>query len=758
MNATSNPNPNGNPSPTPNPVPSPGLTPIQSPNGAAGTALAIGAAVLRTDGPTKVTGTARYTADIGLPDLAHAVLVQSTIAKGRITAMDTVAAESAPGVLAVFVPGGPLRMAPVASFYSADNGPMGDARTPLSDELVHHYGQHVAVVVARTLVQATAAAELLRIDYAEEAPRTSVDDASALTPPGRDDIVRGDFAAGLAAADVRIDAQYSTPGQHMNAMEPCATLAYWSHDGDLTVHDSTQDVGAVRTALATAFRLPPERVRVISEFVGGGFGSKGTVWPHVLLTAAAAKHLGRPVRLSLTRPQMFTSCGNRPATRQKFVLAARRDGALTAIGHDSVTPTSVGEDVVESTGGVTTMLYACPNITVRQRIARLDMPPPTFQRAPGRAPGSFALESALDELAHELGLDPVELRIRNHADTDPTSGHPWSGKHLLDCYRIGAERFGWDAYDAAPGSRREGDLLIGRGMATATHQMDQNQSAARAELRSDGTAVVSVASHDIGTGTYTVLGQIAADALGLPFDRVTVRLGDTGYPQAPASIGSQTVAYVGPAVRRACETVRDDLLARAVADPDSPLHRRPLADIVLGPELVADELDRIGAPSISAIGHHRPESELPYAVHSFGAHFAEVAVDSGTGTVRVRRMVGVFDIGRVVNPRTARSQLIGGMTFGISQALMEHTVVDPLRGHVVEPHFAGYHIPTNADIGELAVHFVDTPDPHISDLGARGAGEIGVVGSAAAVANAVFHATGKRLRDLPLTPDKLLAD
>lgn len=717
---------------------------------------AVGAAVPRVDGRAKVTGAARYTADIALPDLAHAVIVQSAIAKGRITAMDTAAAETAPGVLAVLSPGGPLHLAPVASYYSADNGPMGDARTPLSDKLIHHHGQHVAVVVAQTLVQATAAAELVHITYAEERPRTNLEDVPAIEAPGRDDIVRGNPESGLATADVRIDAQYSTPGQHMNAMEPCATLAHWSDDG-LTVHDSTQDVAAVRTALATAFRLPAERVRVVSEFVGGGFGSKGTVWPHVLLAAAAAQYVGRPVRLSLTRPQMFTSCGNRPATRQRIVLGARLDGVLTAMEHNSVTSTSTGENVVESTGSVTAMLYACPNIAVRQRIGRLDMPPPTFQRAPGRAPGSFALESALDELAHELGLDPVELRVRNHADADPSSGRPWSGKHLLECYRIGAERFGWGAYDPAPGSRREGHLLIGRGMASATHEMDQNQSAACAELRADGTAVVSVASHDIGTGTYTVLGQIAAEALDLPLDRVTVRLGDTGYPEAPASIGSQTVAYVGPAVRRACEAVRDDLLARAVAAPDSPLHRRPLSGIALSPELIAEELGRIGAPAIAAVGHHRQEQELPYAVHSFGAHFAEVAVDAGTGAVHVRRMVGVFDIGRVVNPRTARSQLIGGITFGISQALMERTVVDPLRGHVVEPHFAGYHIPTIADIGELTVQFVDTPDVHISDLGARGAGEIGVVGSSAAVANAVFHATGTRVRDLPLTPDKILA-
>jgi xanthine dehydrogenase YagR molybdenum-binding subunit len=400
------------------------------------------------------------------------------------------------------------------------------------------------------------------------------------------------------------------------------------------------------------------------------------------------------------------------------------------------------------------MLYACPNVTVRQRIARLDMPPPTFQRAPGRAPGSFALESAMDELAHELGLDPIELRLRNHADTDPVSGRLWSGKHLKECYRLGAERFGWHPRDLTPGVRREGGLLIGTGMATATHAMDPGHASARAELRADGSAVVAVASHDIGTGTYTVLGQIAADALGLPVERVTVRLGDTDEPEAPPSIGSQTVAYVGTAVRRACEAVRDDLLARAVADPASPFHGRRAADITLTPDTIAAELGRTGTTALSAIGHHRPDDGTPYAVHSFGAVFAEAAVDASTGAVRVRRMLGVFDIGRVVNPRTARSQLIGGMTFGLSQALMEATTIDPLRGHVVEPHFAGYHIPVNADIADVDALLVDVPDPHVSDLGSRGAGEIGVVGSGAAVANAFFHATGIRVRDLPLTPDR----
>ncbi|WP_406288974.1 xanthine dehydrogenase family protein molybdopterin-binding subunit [Embleya sp. NBC_00896] len=715
----------------------------------------IGAARPRVDGPVKVTGTAVYTGDVALPGLAHAVLLQSTIAKGRITGLDIAAAEAAPGVLAVATPDGPLRIGRVASYYSADNGPMGDGRTPLSDHWVHHHGQHIAMVVAETPEQALAAAESIRVRYHEEPPLVRIEDAIPQTPPGREDIVRGDLTTGLAVADVRVEAYYETPPQHMNAMEPCTTTARWAGDR-LTVYDSTQTLTQVRIALATAFGLPAEHVRVLSGFVGGGFGSKGTVWPHVLLVAAAARHVGRPVRLALTRAQMFTSCGIRPATRQRIVLGAHRDGRLTAIGHDGTTSTSPGENVVESTGGVTSTLYACPNVTIRQRIVRLDMQAPTFQRAPGRAPGSFALESALDELAHELGLDPVELRLRNHADTDPATGRPWSSKHLKDCYRLGAERFGWDPADRTPGTRREGDVLIGSGMASATHEMDPGQAAASAELRVDGTAVVGVGSHDIGTGTYTVLGQIAADVLGLDPDRIIVSLGDTDLPEAPPSIASQTVANVGPAVRRACEAVRDDLLATAVADPESPLYRQEIGAIVFGADTFTAELARTGTPSISAIGHHHPDVNSPYTVHSFGAQFAEVAVDALTGTVRVRRMVGAFDIGRVVNPRTARSQAIGGMTFGLAQALMEATAIDPRRGHVVEPHFAGYHLPVNADIGTLDVLFVGGPDPHVNDLGARGAGEIGVVGAAAAIANAVFHATGVRIRRLPITPDRVL--
>ncbi|MFE2870043.1 xanthine dehydrogenase family protein molybdopterin-binding subunit [Embleya sp. NPDC059259] len=715
----------------------------------------IGAAEPRMDGPVKVTGTAIYTGDVALPDLAHAVLVQSTIAKGRITGMDIAAAETAPGVLAVCPSDGSLGLGRVASYYSADNGPMGDGRSPLSDAVIHHHGQHIAMVVAETLEQAVAGAERIRTHYHREPPLVRIEDAIPQTPPGREDIVRGDLTTGLAVADVTVEAYYRTPPQHMNPMEPCTTTAHWVGDR-LTVYDSTQYVNGVRDALATAFGVPTAQVRVLSGFVGGGFGSKGTVWPHVLLAAAAARLVRRPVRLALTRPQMFTSCGTRPATRQRIVLGAHRDGRLTAIGHDGTSACSFGENVVESTGGSTSILYACPNVSIRQRIARVDMQAPTFQRAPGRAPGSFALESALDELAHELHLDPVELRLRNHADTDPSSGLPWSGKHLRECYRAGAERFGWDPGDRAPGTRREGDLLIGSGMASATHEMDPGPASAYAELRVDGTAVIGVASHDIGTGTYTVLGQIAADVLGLPPERIIVRLGDSELPDAPPSIGSQTVAYVGPAIRRACEAVRDDLLATAVADPESPLYRREIGTIEFGPQTFVAELARIGEPSVSGVGHHRPDANSRYAVHSFGAQFAEVAVDALTGTVRVRRMVGAFDIGRVINPRTARSQLLGGMTFGLAQALMEATVLDPLRGHVVEPHLAGYHLPVNADIGSMDVLFVGDPDPHISDLGARGAGEIGVVGAAAAIANAVFHATGVRVRTLPITPDRVV--
>ncbi|MGC0421853.1 xanthine dehydrogenase family protein molybdopterin-binding subunit [Embleya sp. AB8] len=715
----------------------------------------IGAPRPRVDGPAKVTGTAEYTGDVALPDLAHAVLLQSTIAKGRITGMDIAAAETAPGVLAVFTSDGSLGIGRVASYYSADNGPMGDGRTPLADPVIRHHGQHIAMVVARTREEAVAGAELIRVGYHEEAPLVRIEDAIPQTPPGREDVVRGDLATGLAVAEVTVEAYYETPPQHMNPMEPGVTTARWSGDR-LTVYDSTQWVGAVRTALATAFGLPVEHVRVLSGFVGGGFGSKGTVWPHVLLAAAAARRIGRPVRLALTRPQMFTSCGTRPGTRQRIVLGARRDGRLTAIGHDGTTSTSPGENVVESTGGITATLYACPNVLIRQRIVRLDMQPPTFQRAPGRAPGSFALESALDELAHQLRLDPVELRLRNHADHDPASGRPWSSKHLRDCYRLGAERFGWDSGDRTPGTRRDGDWLIGTGMASGTHEMDPGPAAAYAELRVDGTAVVGVASHDIGTGTYTVFGQIAADVLGVPPERIFVRLGDTDLPEAPPSIASQTVAYVGPAIRRACEAVRDDLLAAAVADPESVLYRRRLGTIEFDVATFTTELARIGEASVSALGHAHPDAGLPYRVHSFGAQFAEVAVDALTGTVRVRRMVGAFDIGRVINPRTARSQLLSGMTFGLAQALMEATAIDPRRGHVVEPHLAGYHLPVNADVGDLDVLFVGVPDPHVSDLGARGAGEIGVVGAAAAIANAVFHATGVRVRTLPITPGRVV--
>jgi xanthine dehydrogenase YagR molybdenum-binding subunit len=508
-------------------------------------------------------------------------------------------------------------------------------------------------------------------------------------------------------------------------MEPHATLAQW--DGErLTLHDATQYVSGVRETVAKAMGLDAANVRVIDPFVGGGFGCKGSTWSHVVLCAMAARQVGRPVKLVLARPQMFGPVGGRPQTEQHIVLAARRDGTLTGLRHDVISHTSEMEDYVEGAASPTRSLYACPNGATSHRLATLNVGVPTFQRAPGESTGTFAIESAMDELAYMLRMDPVALRLANYAETEPHSGKPWSSKRLRECYAAAAERFGWAKRNPAPQSMRDGRWRIGYGVATATYPGHRREASAVAKLLPDGTVLVQSGSHDLGTGTYTIMTQVAAETLGVPVSRVRVELGDTAMPRAPVSGGSVTAASVGPAVQAACAALRDKIVAGGKAPLEAQATAKP------------------------------GEEEERYASRSFGAVFAEVRVDDALGIVRVSRIVATYTVGRVLNAKTALSQLQGGIVWGVGMALFEESLLDPRYGRYANNNIAEYHVPVNADIGTIDVTFVEENDTIFNPLGARGIGEIGITGVPAAIANAVYHATGRRVRDLPITLDKLI--
>jgi xanthine dehydrogenase YagR molybdenum-binding subunit len=589
-------------------------------------------------------------------------------------------------------------------------------------------------------------------------------------PGGKTDTRRGtDVAAALSHADRRIDAVYRTPVETHNPMEMHATVAVWQGDSRLTVYDSSQGIFGVRNRLATTFGIPRENVRVISHYVGGGFGSKGSAWSHVVLAAMAAKITGRPVKVVVDRQQMFSLVGHRPQTIQKVSLGADASGKLVAIAHDVTSETSSFDEFVEPSAVQTRMLYACPNVSTTHRLVRLDISTPTFTRAPGESTGTFALESAMDELAVALGMDPIALRTRNYADVEPEENKPWSSKSLRECYRVGAERFGWYGRSAAPRSMRRGHLQVGFGMATATYPARQSPSSAAARMKADGTALVQAGSQDIGTGTYTIMTQIAADALALSPERVRFELGDTALPETPVSGGSQTASSTGSAVLRASEALLQRLKTMVVGDERSPLYGLPVevidaSDGVLSSRAEPARRDpyaaivsRTGQSEVSVEIHTDEKAERKqYATHSFGAQFAEVTVDESLGEIRVARMTGAFAAGKILNEKTARNQLQGGMIWALSQALLENTWRDPRTGRVTTRDLADYHVPVHADIPTIEVVMIAEDDPYVNYIGAKGIGEIGITGGAAAIANAVFHATGRRVRELPITLDTML--
>jgi xanthine dehydrogenase YagR molybdenum-binding subunit len=742
---------------------------------------AVGKPLDRVDGRLKVTGQARYAAEAKVANLAHAVLVQSTVAAGKVTAIDTAEAEAAPGVLAV------LSHRNAAKLHSQEpkerpgvDPEVGEPLPPLQDDVVRYNGQPVAVVVADTFERATQAARLVKLAYREAPAVTDFTAAAAKAyPPSGpkssdrgskkpSDYQRGEPEKALAAAEVKVEGTYTHPAEYHNPMEMHATVAAW--DGPkLTLHDKTQWVDNVQEQVALAFGMRKEDVRVLSPFVGGAFGSALRVWPHVLIAALAAKHVRRPVKLVLTRGQMYAVPGYRPHTAQKVALGATRDGTLTAIVHEGTQQTSTYEEYTESLLNPTRFLCACPNVVTRYRLAAMNVNTPASMRAPGEASGVYALECALDELAIALKIDPVELRLRNHADADPQKNIPWSSKSLKECYREAAKRFGWEKRDPKPRSMREGTLLVGYGMATATWPTIRNAATVRALVRADGSAGVWTATSDIGPGTYTVMTQIAADALGLPAGKVRFELGDSDLPRAPVEGGSMTVASVGPAVQGAAAAVRDKVLELARGDDRSPLHKAAADAVGVADgrfflkaeptrgETYADVLKRHGKEAVEATHEAKPgEERKKFSMHAFGAQFVEVRVDADLGTVRVARVVSGFAAGRIINPKTAHSQAIGGVVGGLGMALLEEGVRDVRNGRVVNADLEKYMVPVHADVPDLEAFFVEESDPHVNPLGAKGLAELSLVGVAAAVANAVYHATGRRVRDLPITPDKLL--
>ena len=709
---------------------------------------AIGQALSRVDGRLKVTGAARYTADVPVADAVHAAIVHGTIARGRTVSIDTAAAGAAPGVLALFTHRNMPRMNPTPKPWSHLH-PHGQSYLPLQNDEIHYAGQPIALVIAKTLDQATHAGTLIKVAYDAHQPvvfgpqtaMEAVDPPQFLWPVASS---VGDADKAIAGAAVRIERAYATSDRHHNQMEPHATTAVWDADGTLTLYETTQHIFGAKELLAIVLDLPPEKINVVSHFLGGGFGGKAYVWPHTLLAALAAKVVDRPVRLQLTRAQMYSMVGHQAATSQTIALGADRTGKLLGIRHESISPTAVFDDYIEYAALSTRSLWgASGGIATNHRIVHVNRNTPTAMRAPHEALGHFALESAMDELAYETGVDPVALRLLNDTATDPLSGRPFSTRAMRRCLTEGAARFGWDKRAPEPRSMRDGRYLIGQGMAGAIYTHWRWPGNARVTLRSDGSALVEAGMHDIGTGTYTVMQQVAADALGLAPEKVTVRLGDTRLPASHAAIGSATMANAGAAVLLAAKAAREKAMALA----------KDKANIGY-----AELLARNGLSTLVAEAGYDPveEAKGPKAIFSFAAVFAEVRVDPELGVARLSRFVGAYDAGRIVNPKTARSQAVGGIIWGVGQALLEQSETDPRLGRFLHRNCSGYLVPTNADIPELETLFVGEFDEEASPLGAKGLGELTAVSVAPAIANAVYHATGKRVRDLPITIEKLL--
>ncbi|MGB3758779.1 MAG: xanthine dehydrogenase family protein molybdopterin-binding subunit [Rivularia sp. (in: cyanobacteria)] len=732
----------------------------------------IGKPLNRIDGRLKVTGKALYAAEYPLQNMAHAVVIESKIAKGSIRNIDSSAAEKLPGVLAVITHQNAPKVGQTNN--EAGGNPLVKPLPVLQNNKITFYGQHIGVVIAETLEQAEYAVNLVKVTYLPETPAVSFEKnlSSAYKPerlliPLDPDSGRGDINKGLQAAEVQLDENYSTPIEHHNPMEPSATTAVWQGN-KLTLYDASQHVMGAQKAVANTFGIPIENVQVISRFIGGGFGCKFPVREHVVLAAMAAQQVKRPVKLALSRHQMFTSVGCRPYSLQHIRLGATKDGKLTAIAHEIITQTNIEREFVEHVGGATNMIYNAPNVLVTHRAVPLNMVVPTIMRAPGETPGMYALESAMDELAYKLNIDPIELRIINDPPQDPYKNLPWSSRSLVESLREGAKRFGWEKRNPKPGLMRDGRYLVGYGVASATYPTNRQAATARAKILPNGNILVQIAATDIGTGTYTILAQVAAEVLKISPDKVAVEIGDSELPPSPGSGGSWGAASYGSAVHEACMALRDKMVSLVREDNLSTLKNLKAAELEVREggvfvkdaskgETFAEILSRNKLKEVSVKVESKPDdARKKYSMHAFGAQFAEVKVDPNNGMVKVSRFLGAFGAGKILNQKTARSQMIGGIVWGISQALHEKSILDDRYGNFVNHNLAEYHVPVNADIPDIEIVFIEENDPYVNPLGVKGVGEVGIVGAGAAVANAIYHATGKRIRDLPITPDKLL--
>ncbi|MER9139507.1 xanthine dehydrogenase family protein molybdopterin-binding subunit [Mesorhizobium sp. M0830] len=736
----------------------------------------IGRPVDRIDGPFKVTGRATYAYEHPIDGVAYGYVLGAAIAKGRIAEIDISDAERAPGVVGVMT----HRNAPPQPDFGPAVTPtvpevFTRARPALNSDRVRYYDEPVALVVAETFEAARAASGLIKVRYEEEVGtydlQAHLSDAYAprRTNAGlATDSVVGDFESAFAQAPVKVDATYRTPFEHHNPMEPHATIAVWSGD-ELTIHTSAQTLANYRAGIATTLGMPPERVRIVSPFVGGGFGSKLIIHADTVLAALAARVLQRPVKIALTRQQMFANTGHRAEMIHQLRFGADSDGRLTGISHDVWSATSSFEEYCEQTAAFARSLYAAPNRLTRHRLVRLDINRGEWMRSPGEAPGMLAFECAMDELAEHLRLDPIELRIRNEPTQDPERGVPFSTRNLVACMEEGARRFGWQGRDPVPGRTREGRNLIGYGMAAAIRPNYIGATTARVAIDRDGQVTARLDMTDIGTGTYTILTQIVAQNLGLPLSSVKVELGDSLFPRTAGSGGSWGATSSGSALHQACSILKQRILEVARSSEASPFRGVNVSEanfahgeVRIGERSarLSDLIRNIAPDGFVAEGSvaaaNATETYKAYSQHSHGAHFAEVAVDCDTGEIRMRRFLAVIGAGRILNPKTARSQIIGGMSWGIGAALMEETVLDRRHGHFVNHDLAEYHVPVNADIGAMEVVFLEEHDDKANPLGAKGLGELGVCGAGAAVANAVYNATGVRVREFPITLDKVL--
>jgi xanthine dehydrogenase YagR molybdenum-binding subunit len=733
-----------------------------------------GQPINRVDGRLKVTGRAQYSAEFTPKDTVRGFLLMSTIAKGTISAIDTTAAERAPGVLAVLTHVNAPRLSQPGKEKRSE-GIRIEERLPLSDAKIHYGGQYMAMIVAETFEQARDAASLVKVSYDPEKFALRKEDAPGTAKRPEENqgekiqVAKGNVHDAMANSGLtRIMQTYSTPTETHNPMECSATVAHWEAADRLTLYDATQYVKGAQAILAELFSLKRENVRVHCPFVGGAFGCKGPVWPHTILAAMAAKVVGRPVKLELSRQQMFSGTGHRPPTQQTIALAARPDGKLAAIRQQSEMVTSPVGQWIEMCGiGGANVLYDAPAIEFGHTIYEVNIAQPSFMRAPGECPGTYAMESAMDELAYALKMDPLQLRLVNDSPNHPIKGVPWSTKHLRECYDLGAEKFGWKRRSHEPASMKDDHLRVGWGMATATYPGKKWAADAHIELHADGSALVRCATHDLGTGAYTAFTQISADAIGLPAEKVKFELGSSDFPFGPVAGGSNSTATVGSAIVATARVLHEKLAELAVKDAQSPLHGLKAKDLVLvatgrlgvdagRSDAFTDILVRARVKSLVADGGIKEEEDEKHGFQSFGTHFCEVKIDPAMPRVAVTRWVSVMDCGRVINPKTGGSQIIGGVVMGIGMALEEETIYDPSTGLPATRNLADYHVPVNADIPPIEVHFVGEPDFLFNPMGARGMGEIGITGAAAAVANAVYHATGRRVRDLPITLDKLL--